>query len=320
MKKGLYAIFTAAVLLLSVTLAAGIAIAGPASAGANEILAPQPKVLDREGKLNDGFLGEAAAWFDDHFFLRQEFISLNNWLSAKLFGVSEAKNVTLGRDGWLYYTPALADYTGTAAMSDGELRDAARNLELMAEFCREEGREFLFAIAPNKSSLYPEHLKGLEPGGGETNAQRLFALLEEKQVPYCDLFRLFREQEETLYFAHDSHWNSRGAALAADGINKAFGRESDYFSGGFTPALHSGDLYEMLYPGFSDGETDMVYSSPWAFSYVGEANRPDSINLLTAGSGKEASSPTGIPSATCSMPSWRTASPQPGSSGPRSMI
>ena len=51
--------------------------------------------------------------------------------------------------------------------------------------------------------------------------QRLHGLLDQLKVAYVDLFAAFSQVDETLYFAHDSHWNSKGAALGADLINRA---------------------------------------------------------------------------------------------------
>lgn len=54
-------------------------------------------------------------------------------------------------------------------------------------------------------------------------------------VTYLDLFSLLGGQEETLYFRGDSHWNGRGAALAADSILEALGRPSPGFYNGPFP-------------------------------------------------------------------------------------
>lgn len=285
-KKILSWAFVAVVFLLSLSLAVGMLFAGPSQAGANEILSDPPALMDGEEKWNPDFLGDAAGWFSDHFFLRQELISWNNRLSALVFGVSEADDVILGSEGWLYYGETLDEYTGTDPMTDREVFSAARNLALMAAFCQGQGREFLFLAAPDKNALYPEQMPSYGVTAEARDVQRLFAQLDAMEVPYVDLYAAFGAEEETLYFAHDSHWNSKGAALAADAVNAAFGRESAYFAGDFSAAEpHQGDLYEMLYPAFQDGETNPVYGGTLEFAYTTSANKPDSITLLTQGGG-----------------------------------
>lgn len=289
MKKCLIWIFVAGVLLLSVTLSVGILFAGPAEAGANEVLSKPPVLVDQDGKLNDYFLNDAATWLSDHFFGRQELISLHNKAVSTAFDTSASDDVILGSDGWLYYEPTLGDYTGTAAATDRELFMAANNLALMQEYCEGQGREFAFMIAPNKNSLYPEHMPDYGTVSQKTNAQALHGKLDEMGVACIDLFAVFGGQEEVLYFAHDSHWNSKGAALGADSINAAFGVQSSYYSGDFSQTeYHLGDLYEMLYPSFQDTEENPVYGGALDFTFTSKATKADSITLKTA-SGKPGS-------------------------------
>ena len=157
MKKNLLSIcFLCIALCLCLSLSIGIFFAGPSEPGANEQLTEAPKMLTEEGALNASFLSDISSWIRDHFFLRQELISMDHWISAQLFHTSGDAGVILGTDGWLYYTDTLADYTGTDPMSQRELFSAANNLRLMADYCQSQGREFLFMIAPNKNSLYDQ--------------------------------------------------------------------------------------------------------------------------------------------------------------------
>ena len=278
-------VFFAASLILSL----GILFAGPSQAGANEQLSKPPVLVDNDGAYNPDFLSDAAAWVGDHFFLRQELITLDNRLTATLLGTSGAEDVVLGRDGWLYYGSTMENYTGQNLMTERELFCAATNLELMANYCKVQNKQFIFVIAPNKNSLYDEAMPATGIAYPRQDAENLHKALSARQVVYVDLFKLFDDQEETLYFAHDSHWNSKGAALAADAINSAFGRPSHYFSGPFTTTVpHQGDLYEMLYPAGQDPEQDVVFGGKLNFTYAGSATKADSITLKTKGSGEGA--------------------------------
>ncbi len=284
MKKRIFPwIFTAGVLLMSIVLVVGILFAGPAQAGANEVLSKAPQLKTKDGKFNDNFFGDTAAWINDHFFGRQELISVHNKTVSTAFGTSAADDVILGSDGWLYYTSTLNDYTGLEAMDTADIQMAAHNLELLQEYCHSQGREFAFVLAPNKNSLYPEYMPNYGIHNPSTNAKQLMEELDSRGVAYIDLFDVFSQQEEVLYFAHDSHWNSKGAALGADSINAAFGVQSDYFGGDFSQKVpHAGDLYEMLYPSLTDPEQDALYGGSLNFTYTSKATKPDSITLETA--------------------------------------
>lgn len=287
MKKNVLSVcFLILCLCLCLTLSVGMLFAGPSQAGANEQLAEPPVLRTEEGAINKDYLTQLTNWIRDRFFLRQELISIDHWLSAKLFHTSGDTGVILGRDGWLYYTDTLADYTGTDPMTERELFAAANNLHLMAEYCDSQDRQFRFMIAPNKNALYPEHMPHYGAVAETTDAERLAALLGKYGVPTVDLFDAFRQEEETLYFAHDSHWNTKGAALGADLVNAAFGVESSYYQGDFSQTTpHDGDLYAMLYPGFTDSEKDFVYGETLDYTFTTSATRGDAIVLNTQGSG-----------------------------------
>ena len=287
MKKLPKILFLLVIFALSTVLSLGMIFAGPSEAGANERLANKPALLQREGTINKNYLSDWVSFINDRFFLRQELISLNNQMNSAIFGVTGTDDVILGKDGWLFYGTTVEDYTGLAPMSQRELFAAARNLALIQEACTAEGKTFAFVIAPNKNSLYPEFMPDLGVVAKQTDAQKLLNALAEMGVNAVDLYAAFGEEEEPLYFAHDSHWNSRGAALGADCINNALGRESNYFDGEFSTAVsHNGDLYEMLYPAFTDLETDPVYGGELNFTYESNATRADSVTLLTASQGE----------------------------------
>ncbi len=286
-KKILPIIFNCIFVLLCLIPVGGMLLFGPSQPAANEVLAETPAIREKDGSWNESYLSDLSAWVSDRFFLRQELISVNNHLEAKLFGASGAQDVIVGMDGWLYYAPTLHDYTGTNLMTPRQLYAAAKNLTLMARYCREAGKDLVFAITPNKNSLYPEQMPSYGAEADSTNAAALLALLSDTEVKTADLFAAFSAQEEQLYFAHDSHWNSKGAALGADDINAAFGIDTQYFADDFSALQpHRGDLYEMLYPAFTDPEKDPVYGGVLTYEFTGSGTRADSITIETAGSGQ----------------------------------
>ena len=88
----------------------------------------------------------------------------------------------------------------------------------------------------------------------------------------------------------DSHWNSRGAALAADAILGAMDRKSDYFAGPFLEGEeHEGDLYAMLYPTGTEREPDYVWQPGFTFAYRTNFHSADDITIETENAGAEGS-------------------------------
>ena len=277
-------LFIAAFLVLCASLSIGTWIFGPAQAAANEKLAEMPAFVTEEG-INWDYLSQLQSFVNDRFFLRQKLITLDRRFS-NLLGVSGEDSVIAGKDGWLFFADTLGDYTGTELMTNRELFSAASNVALMESYCRSTGKEFTFIIAPNKNSLYGEFMPDMGVIAKTSNAEKFHTLLTQFGVPYVDLFEAFKNAEEVLYFAHDSHWNSKGAALGADLINRSFGLQTDYYGADFSGIIpHEGDLYAMVFPSATDAETDPVYGGQLNFTFTSKATQPDAITLTTEGNG-----------------------------------
>lgn len=287
--KLVQAVFLFVCLLFVLVFPLGMLAFGPSPALANERQSAKPQLVSG-GRFNADVFSETADYISDHFYLRRELITARSRLIA-LLGSSAVEDVTLGKSGWLYYTPTLDDYTGSDPMSDAEIFSAARNLYLMQEYCESRGARFLFAVAPNKNSLYGENMpgRGGRAAPAEHNAMRLHVRLDEFGVRYADLFAAIAARPETLYFAHDSHWTSKGAALGADEINRGLGRASNYYGASFSEGTaHTGDLWEMLYPAAADTETDPSYGG--ALDYARDnGTRPDAITINTISGAGEGS-------------------------------
>lgn len=280
-KKYLFIPFIALIVCISLILSVGLVAFGESKAGANENLTDKPSLFV-DGKINDNYFGDFATYVNDRFFLRQELISYNNLLSAKLFGVSGSDSVVLGKNGWLYYQSTLDDYTGVNSLSERDIFAAANNIRLMKEYCESKGIEFAFMIAPNKNSLYSDNMPRIKFYNTSYNAKRLHKYFDDFKVKYVDIFSEFAS-EPVLYYKTDSHWNIKGAAKAADAVNKLFNKNTNYYSGNFSTIKngYTGDLYNMLYPGFKGGEDEIIYGDALDYSLVTKNIAPDSFLIKT---------------------------------------
>lgn len=179
-------------------------------------------------------------------------MTANALVNGKIFQVSTASGVIQGTGGWLYYKDSLDDYLGINQLSDRGLFNVAHTLSMMQKNLTARGKKFLFTVAPNKNSLYGEHmpyydsLKVTEVN----NLARLTPILEKEGVNYTDLKSLFEAQDEVLYHERDSHWNNKGAALAADAIMTDLVKMHDSYKDEAYEVRtdHIGDLDKMLYP------------------------------------------------------------------------
>lgn len=113
--------------------------------------------------------------------------------------------------------------------------------------------------------------------------------MEQQNVRYVDLFKTPSDHEEQLYYRRDSHWNMRGAQLAAQTLLKELkGSEAEFDScinGKTSP--HTGDLYEMVYPAGNETEQDTAYD--FTYQYDEKFHSADDITIHTENSAADES-------------------------------
>lgn len=250
----------------------------------NEQLASFPELRKEDGNFNTGILNDFADYFADHFGFRHEMITLNDWLTEAAFKTLDSNSVLLGKDSWLFYKSTLEDYTGTNLFTARQSYAAARVLRLMQEYCKQNGVDFYFTIAPNKNSMYSSQMPARYAAASVRNAQLLKQQMEQQNVRYIDLFEVLSNSKEQLYYRLDSHWNMRGAQLAAQALLeelKGCEVEFDPFVTG-KKLPHTGDLYEMVYPAGSETEQDTAYD--FTYQYDEKFHSADDITIHTKNS------------------------------------
>ena len=294
-RTALVAILVVALVVVAIP-SVGMLWARTDSTTENRELAAAPSFTDDDGSFNWDVLDDAGTYFADHFAYRNQLVAANARLQAA-FGASATDQVVVGNDGWLYYGGTLPDYLGQSALPDRALRNIAHNLALAQGYVESQGATFSFTLAPNKNTLYPEHMPYYYVAADEpSNAERLKPLLEEAGVNYVDLFDLFEGLEGEWYLKKDSHWDNRGALMATQKLLDAADRDALSLDvADAEPRVDfAGDLESMLYPSgadldqnwYFDGVDDDAGMSGSSWRYVQGEDVTESWVVTNAAAGK----------------------------------
>lgn len=293
--KPSYVVYTALAALMCLLPSAGMLLSGSGgTASASDAVEP-PQLVAEDGTPNVSFLSEAGEWFEANIAFRDELISANSALLEHVFGTSAQPGeggVVVGTDGWLYYADSLDDYQGVNQLSERQLFDIAHQMRLLQDYVEGQGAHFAFTIAPNKATLYPEHMPYYYANGVITSVgtyERITEVLEQEGVNYVNLYDALASGEEVLYHERDSHWTTAGAAIAAAQVMDALGHEHrDYAQEERSVQLdYTGDLDQMLYPAFTAALPEVHYANAPAFEYVKEveSNFDPKISTTSAAAG-----------------------------------
>lgn len=190
-------------------------------------LAPLPRPPANVAELA-AFPAAFEAHFDDHLGFRNSLLRLHGLATVRAFGVSPTPRVVIGKDGWLYMAEEVEYHRSDQPFTAVELAAWQHVLEGRRDWLARRGCRYLVAVAPNKSTIYPEHLPLSARRIGKTT--RLEQLLEHlrvhSDVDVLDLrpALLAAKHGETLYFLTDSHWNNLGGFVGYQETLRAIGR------------------------------------------------------------------------------------------------
>lgn len=273
-----YVIYVVAFFAVLLVPLIGLAVPGSgdaASRAEKRDLAELPQLINNDDTVNVSYLGDLGAWFEDHFGFRDELITANSIVRKATVGSAVGDEVIIGRNGSLYYRGTEDDFLGRDMLSARELYCAAHNLRLMQDYAEQRGCRFLFVVAANKNSLYPQDMPYSYLQSDTSNIAELMPYLACAQIHSVDLHEALKGTDG-LYFKRDTHWNGRGALIGYNAIMDGLETEHEsYAQTGWTEREdHKGDLDEMLLPSAWEPEMEYYLDTHFTYSYDRE---PDSM-------------------------------------------
>jgi hypothetical protein len=164
--------------------------------------------------------GKLEAYYDDRFGFRSDLVRFQNTLLHKYLKAS-SDDVVIGKKRWVFYARdnIFSDFLGKAPFSGDDLKRWKDHIENRQNMLAQRNSRYLFVIAPDKNTVYPEMLPDfLIRHRGRSRLQQLRQYLQATSSP-VDILDLHQaliaaKPQGTLYFPQDTHWNGRGFFVA----------------------------------------------------------------------------------------------------------
>lgn len=200
---------------LFVPLALTIAGTRIGSTDENRVASDRPPLGLRELFDAETYV-ELDGYLSDRFSLRGVAIRLNARLND-LVWKGDSGEVRRGRDGWLYYVGSFDALCG----ADASPEEAVQHLDRFVRTTLGRGARVRVAVAPAKTSVYPEHLSETlahdatcAMGARDRITEALAAPSRDWNV---DLYGPLRDAKAAttadIYLARDTHWSELGAVV-----------------------------------------------------------------------------------------------------------
>ncbi len=167
-----------------------------------------------------GATGERGGWWTYASYNLDSSSALLNGLLYQ-FGIStDSTQVVIGREGWLYLGDGYAEVRSVArrGQTAADIAQGCRTasaLESWETWLRGKGvRIYEVIAAPNKGTIYPEHLPTWAKPSQFSATDALVGCGGKQRILDLRpaLFLAKNESPYPLYYRTDTHWNSLGAA------------------------------------------------------------------------------------------------------------
>lgn len=236
---------------------AALTFVGVMLAGAGQMITvvQHPDALDfpralldfREGRTT----GTLEKQLDQKLPVRPDLIAVANTVRYNLTG-GTGEQVRLGQDGWLFLTDELrfnadgATYLNARAALLGA---AGHRLGL-------KGVTLVVALVPDKARVYASKLaNGRYPESNRSRYKDALQAMRSHNVVVVDLLTplALGAAQSDVYYRSDTHWNQRGAQIAANAValtvhSLGVAFETSTFSSANTsgPVERAGDLIRLM--------------------------------------------------------------------------
>jgi hypothetical protein len=153
------------------------------------------------------------------FCFRMRLVAWHGRFKTGFLSVPASRSAIVGRDGWLFLASerALEYARHLEPFSEAQLARWRVALDARRAFCDARGITYVFAVAPNKDTIYREYLPDFVAARNPlSRLDQLVAAQSEGGAPVLDLrLPLFAAKGRArLYHKTDTHWNEAGAFVA----------------------------------------------------------------------------------------------------------
>lgn len=178
-------------------------------------------------------------YYKDNFVFRDFFIQANNYVKFRIFNISGSSKVLVGKEGWLFYNADEARDGSSFSNHLGLLpggyleyfEEYKSKLERKQSYLASLGIKYVFVVAPDKWSVYPEYLpNGYRNEFRMTSVDILLNYLQNySNVNILDLrkkiIEIKKNSDDYLFYKGDTHWNELGGYYAYYEIAKYLKKE-----------------------------------------------------------------------------------------------
>jgi hypothetical protein len=162
---------------------------------------------------------------------------------------SPSNLVVIGSGNWLYLAETVEQGSPPEdCVAQSTYDRALSEIDKAAEVVAKSGRQFIYAVVPNKAVVYDAYVPDWDGSCAQANSSRLRqSMAADSDSNRVELWDPFLAASDQLYFKHDTHWNEAGRLLGSETIAAAIAPGVwDQLDLVASPAGRQGDLADLI--------------------------------------------------------------------------
>ncbi len=184
---------------------------------------PKPSLID-----SDYFKGNYQElymkYLNDNLPLRSNFIRLFNQVHYSFFTQTNANDIVIGKENFLFEKPYLKEISGKSFIGVDANKYKAIEIKKIQDYLNQSGKKLIVIIAAGKASFYKEMIPNEYLTNDTTNYEYLSTYLNENKVNFIDFRKWLNSMKDTTSYNLMSkvgiHWTNYTGHLVADSINR----------------------------------------------------------------------------------------------------
>lgn len=175
------------------------------------------------GWFNEDYQQKMETYLNQNFGFRNSLVRLHNQLSFWLFNKTNARDVIIGNENYLYELNYIRAYYGQDFIGDSLITERVHRLKTVQDTLNANGKLLVVVFAPGKGQFYPEYIPDhLKSEFSRTNYQAWKDAGEKAGLEILDFNAWFLQMKNNsefpLYPKTGIHWSQYGVDLVIDSL------------------------------------------------------------------------------------------------------
>lgn len=180
-------------------------------------------ILDMDTWFSGRYAEKKQNYLTNSFGLREIAIKIQNQIQYSLFDKTNADDVVLGKDNYLYEMKYITSFYGVDHIDKKYFEEKVIKLKFVQDTLAKLNKTIIFLFAPSKATFFSEFLPTTYTNDKiVTNYSEVKPLIVKYKINHIDYNAMFKRMKLSspyaLYPVAGTHWSEYGNILALDSL------------------------------------------------------------------------------------------------------